>query len=265
MKEDLVSIVTSLYNSGEYIASTIESVQAQTYTNWEMLIADDCSTDDGPAIVESYAAKDPRIRLIRLPQNSGPGVARNASILSSQGQYIAFLDSDDRWMPDKLERQIELMKRTGCGVSYCSYLVCDENGNVNGLVQCKSRLRYWRMVCDNAIGFLTMMYDTKVTGLELLPEIRKRQDWGLNIKLMRKCRVAYGIKEPMAYYRVHSGSVSSGKFSLIKYNVSIYRQILGYSAVRAVLMFTFIFMPFYIGKKVLNFFKTICVNKHLKV
>ena len=110
-----------------------------------------------------------------------------------------------------------------------------------------------------------MMYDTKVTGVELLPEIRKRQDWGLNIKLLRKCRVAYGVKEPMAYYRVRSGSVSSGKFSLVKYNVSIYRQILGYSAVRAVLMFTFIFMPFYIGKKVLNFFKTMFVDKHQKV
>lgn len=261
MKQGLVSIITTLYDSGGYIGRTIESVLQQTYTDWELVITDDCSIDNGPEIVESYAARDPRIRLLKLSENGGPGVARNNSIKNANGQYIAFLDSDDTWMPDKLERQLELMQRTGCGVVYSSYLTCDNDDNITGLVKCKSKIRYWRIVCDNAIGFLTMIYDRSVTGLELLPEIRKRQDWGLNIKLLGKCRIAYGVKEPLACYRIRKGSVSRDKISLIKYNVAIYRQILGYSRFRAVLTFVFIFLPFYFGKKVLNYFKTMFYKK----
>ena len=252
MKEGLVSIITSLYNSEAYIAQTIESVLAQTYTDWEMIITDDGSVDNSTSIVESYSAKDQRIRLLRLNANGGPGIARNNSISNANGQYIAFLDSDDLWYPDKLKTQRELMNRTGCGVVYSSYHTCDENNKINGSVICRSRIPYWRIICDNAIGFLTMMYDRKVTGLELLPEIRKRQDWGLNIKLIKKCRIAYGVKEPLACYRIRTGSVSREKFPLIKYNVAIYRQILGYSKPVSILMFTFVFLPFYFGKKLLN-------------
>jgi glycosyltransferase involved in cell wall biosynthesis len=257
MTEGLVSIITTLYDSADFIARTIESVLAQTYTNWEMVITDDCSKDNGPAIVESYAAKDARIRLIRLEENGGPGVSRNISIQNARGQYIAFLDSDDMWRPDKLEKQIALMKEKGCGMVYSSYYTCDENDRITGLVKCRRRIPYWRIVCDNAVGFLTMMYDTKVTGVELLPEIRKRQDWGLNIKIIRKCRVAYGVQSPLALYRVRQGSVSSGKLSLIKYNVGIYHKVLGYSMFRSIVTFLFVFLPVYFGKKVLNFFETL--------
>lgn len=256
MNEGLVSIITTLYNSGDFIADTIKSVLAQTYSNWELVITDDCSIDNGPSLVESYAAKDPRIRLLRLEKNGGPGVARNNSILNARGQYIAFLDSDDMWMPDKLERQLAVMRETGCGMVYSGYYTCDENNKITGLIKCRQRIPYWRIVCDNAVGFLTMMYDTKVTGVELLPEIRKRQDWGLNIKIIRKCRVAYGIKEPLAMYRIRQGSVSRGKFSLVKFNVGIYRQVLGYSKFRSIVTFLFVFLPFYFGKKALNFFET---------
>ena len=257
MTEGLVSIITTLFDTGDYIARTIESVLAQTYTNWEMVITDDCSKDDGPAIVESYAAKDPRIRLIRLDENGGPGIARNRSIENARGQYIAFLDSDDMWLPDKLEKQIALMKEKGCGMVYSSYYTCDEDDRITGLVKCRRRIPYWRIVCDNAVGFLTMMYDASMTGVELLPELRKRQDWGLNIKIIKKCRIAYGVQKPLAMYRIRQGSVSSGKLSLIKYNVGIYHKVLGYSKFRSVLTFTFVFLPVYFGKKVLNFFETL--------
>lgn len=262
MQHGLVSVITSIYNSADFIAKTIESVQNQSYQKWEMVITDDCSTDDGPAVVEAYSKKDPRIRLLRLDKNGGPGVSRNNSIMNARGQYIAFLDSDDIWMPDKLEKQLALMKKTGCGVVYSSYLTCDDNDMITGMVRCKSKLRYWRIVCDNAIGFLTMMFDRKVTGDALLPIIRKRQDWGLNIELIRRCRVAYGVKEPLAVYKVRKGSVSRDKFSLIKYNVAIYRDILGFSSFRAILTFSFVFLPFYFGKKVLNFFMTLLADKH---
>ena len=265
MKEGLVSIITTLYNTGDYISKTIESVLAQTYSDWELVITDDCSVDNGPSIVESYASKDPRIKLFTLDTNGGPGVARNNSIMNADGQYIAFLDSDDTWMPDKLEKQLALMKKRGCGVVYSSYLTCDGDDTITGMVKCKSRTRYWRIVCDNSIGFLTMVFDRKITGDALLPTIRKRQDWGLNIELLKRCRVAFGIKEPLAVYRLRKGSVSRDKFSLIKYNVAIYQQVLGYSRLRAVLTFALIFVPFYFGKKVLNYFSTLFVNKNRTV
>lgn len=257
MTDGLVSIITTLYNSESFIAKTIESVQAQTYTNWEMVITDDCSSDNGPELVLKYASQDSRIKLFRLSSNNGPGVARNNSILKSQGRYIAFLDSDDTWMPDKLEKQLSLMKQTGCGMVYSSYYTCNENNDITGLIKCRRRIPYWRIVCDNAVGFLTMMYDTKVTGVELLPEIRKRQDWGLNIKLIKKCRIAYGVQEPLAMYCIRQGSVSRGKFSLIKYNVAIYNEVLGYSKLRSIITFLFVFLPFYLCKKTLNYLQNL--------
>lgn len=260
MTDGLVSIITTLYNSEPFIARTIESVLAQTYTNWEMVITDDCSIDNAPAIVEKYAASDSRIRLLRLTENGGPGVSRNHSIENANGRYIAFLDSDDTWAPDKLEKQLDLMKRTGCGVVYSSYYTCDGNDVITGMVKCRKSVRYWRMVCDNAIGFLTMMYDRSVTGDCRLPEIRKRQDWGLNIRLLKVCHIAYGVREPLASYRIRKGSVSRDKLSLARYNVGIYRDVMGYSRVGAVLMFGFVFLPFYFGKKILNFVKTLNVG-----
>lgn len=251
MKEGLVSVITTIFNSEKYIAQAIESVQAQTYTNWEMVITDDCSSDHGRSIVEEYAAKDPRIKLYKLDANGGPGISRNNSIKKSEGQYIAFLDSDDTWLPEKLEKQVALLTEKKCGVVCSSYLTCVEESEPDGIVRCLKKIPYWRMVCDNAIGFLTMMFDRKVTGDALLPEIRKRQDWGLNIELLKRCRVAYGIKEPLAVYRVRKGSVSRDKFSLIKYNIAIYRQVVGFSGLGAILFFIFIFMPFYSGKKLL--------------
>lgn len=257
MTDDLVSIITSIYNSGKFIRRTIESVLRQTYGNWEMIITDDCSSDDGPQIVESYAAKDSRIKFLRLSENGGPGIARNNSLLNASGRFVAFLDSDDYWMPDKLEKQLALMKEKDCGVVYSSYLTCDSNNQVKGLVNCKRMVTYRRMVCDNAIGFLTMMYDRSKTGDMLLPTIRKRQDWGFNIQLLEKCGVAYGLPEPLAIYKIRPSSVSRGKFSLVKYNLAIYRDVVGFSRVGSVLMFTFVFMPLYCGKKIWNFFSTL--------
>ena len=253
MTDGLVSVITSVYNSGRYISKAIESVLAQTYKNWEMLITDDCSTDNTTDIIESYAARDSRIRLFRLGDNSGPGAARNNSLKNAQGQYVAFLDGDDFWMPDKLERQLELMKQTDCGMVYSSYLTCDDDNKINGIVKCRSKVRYWRILCDNAVGFLTMMFNRKVTGDVSLLNIRKRQDWGLNIELLKRCRIAYGVKGPLAVYRIHKSSISRSKLSLVKYNVAIYHQVMGYSLFRSVLTFVFVFMPFYIGKKLLQF------------
>lgn len=258
MEDGLVSIVTSIYNSGKFIARTIESVQAQTYQNWEMLITDDCSSDNGPDIVRDYMKNDNRIKLLRTDVNGGPGKARNVSIANAQGRYIAFIDSDDCWLPEKLELQLAILKSRDCGMTYASYYVSDENDKITGLVKCRKSVKYWRIVCDNAIGFLTMMYDRKkVDDNILMPTIRKRQDWGLNIMLIRKLRVAYGISQPLAIYKVRNNSVSRDKLSLIKYNIAIYHDIVGCSKAASVLMFLFLFIPFYLGKKLLNAFRTL--------
>lgn len=257
MTDGLVSIITSIYNSSKYICRTMDSVLGQTYGNWEMIITDDCSDDDGPQKVMEYAARDRRIKFYTLSENSGPGIARNNSISKANGRYIAFLDSDDVWLPGKLEAQLALMKEKDCAVVYSSYLKSDENNKITGLVRCRQSVTYRRMVCDNAIGFLTMMFDRSKTGDMYLPTIRKRQDWGLNIMLLKKCRIAYGILEPMAIYNVRSNSVSRDKLSLVKYNIGIYREILGFSGICSLLMFLFVFMPSYCGKKILNFIRTI--------
>lgn len=256
MTEGLVSIITATFNSGEYIGRTIESVLAQTYQNWEMVITDDCSTDNTASIVESYSARDSRIRLLRLTKNGGPGVSRNNSLINSNGRYIAFLDSDDFWLPDKLECQLELMKSKNCRMVYSSYYTCDENNRITGLVDCGKRVSYLRMICNGPIGFLTFMYDRK--GLEdvLLPEIRKRQDWGFKICLMKSCRMAYGLSEPKAIYKIRQNSVSRNKLTLAKYNIAVYRTILGMSGFAATAMFIFAFIPTFVCRKTVNFIKT---------
>lgn len=258
MEYGLVSIITPLFNSSNYIAKTIESVLAQTYTNWEMLITDDCSTDDGPSIVERYAAKDPRIRLLRLNANGGPGVARNNSLKEARGRYIAMLDSDDRWLPNKLERQLDFMKSGGYGIVYSSYYLCaEDNDSINGIVVSPARIGYGRMLIDDSIGFLTMLYDRSLTGDKLIPEIRKRQDWGLKILLMQNCPNAYGIREPLAIYRKRKGSVSRNKVSLIKFNRAIYMKVLGYSKYKATAIMVFVFLPFNLLKKVNQFLRNL--------
>ncbi len=250
MNNLLVSIITPTYNSSQFISQTIESILAQTYTNWELLITDDCSADDTYTILEKYAQQDRRIKIYRLPTNSGAGAARNNSIREARGRYIAFCDSDDRWYPDKLEKQVSFMNKMQCGLSYTSYITCNENGENEGIVICRKHESFNSIKRDNKIGCLTAMYDTEIVGKVYMPLIRKRQDWGLMLNILKSSKIAYGIKEPLAIYRVRTDSISSNKKSLVKYNVSLYQDVLGWSKIRSFLFFGFVFFPSYIVKKV---------------
>ena len=249
MSQELVSIITPSYNCSRYIGETIESIQAQTYGNWELLITDDCSTDDSVNIISRYASQDERIKLFQLDKNSGAGVARNNSIKESCGRYIAFCDSDDRWTPDKLERQIAVLNRVESGVVYSSYTTCDEDGVVNGIVVAYRTISYLEILRDDSIGFLTCIYDTQKLGKLFMPTLRKRQDWGLKILLLQKAGYAVGILEPLAIYRLRKNSLSNKKLNLIKYNVKVYREILNYGLIRAWCKFIFEFMPHYLAIK----------------
>ena len=247
MQQDLVSVIMPTFNAGRFLSASIESILGQTYEHLELLITDDGSTD--PQTLETlrrYADQDKRVKVEYLQGNNGPGVARNKSIERAQGRYIAFCDSDDRWMEDKLERQISYMEQNDCALCSASYLVCDENDKITGINISPARLTFTMMKHDNKIGCLTAIYDTRRLGHKFfMPSLRKRQDWALFLNIMKECGTACAITEPLSYYRQRSHSVSSNKFSLIKYNVKVYETILGFPRWKAYAYFLFVFLPTY--------------------
>lgn len=248
----LVSIITPSYNSSAYIIDTIESILKQTYPYWELLITDDCSTDCSLEIITKYTECDSRIKLFQTKENSGAGICRNQSIEKAQGRFIAFCDSDDMWMPQKLELQLQFMRKKDCALAYSSYMIMNENKDVLGVAVCMNQISFKSMKREDGIGCLTAIYDVSKVGKMYFPAIRKRQDWGLWLEILSKCDISYGIKEPLAYYRVRQNSISSSKLNLIKYNVAIYRTLLKYTAVKAYLVFLFVYLPFNFFKKLRN-------------
>lgn len=248
----LVSIITPSYNASQFIGETIESILAQTYTNWELLITDDASTDNSIEIIEGYARQDFRIKLFRLEKNSGAGVCRNRSIQEARGRFIAFCDSDDCWMPKKLEKQLVFMREKDCALSYTAYLTCDERSEITGIVVGRRKETFLSMRLDDGIGCLTAIYDTEKVGKIYMPTLRKRQDWGLWLTILKDCRVAYGMKEPLAIYRIHSASISRNKLSLVRYNLDVYKHVLRFSTLKSYFFFTFLFLPSYFFKKLMQ-------------
>lgn len=223
--DDLVSIITPAYNAAEYIAETIESVLAQTYSNWEMLIVNDCSKDNTVEIVQSYAAKDNRIKLINLKQNSGAAAARNTAIQNANGRYIAFLDSDDLWKKEKLQKQIEFMKQNGYAFTFTNYqylkLKPDEKLRI---IKVPKSLTYEQSLKNTIIGCLTVIVDRKQTGDFKMPIVRAGQDhltWWL---LMKRGFKAYALQENLAEYRRVEGSISHNRFKAIKRHWKLYRE-----------------------------------------
>ncbi len=225
--KSLVTVVTPVHNAEGFLRDCIASVLSQTYTHWEHILVDDCSTDRSAAIVMEYAARDPRVQLISLKENSGAGIARNTAIEQAQGEYIAFLDSDDLWHPKKLEKQLGFMKKNNCVFSFTAYDKIDERGEkLPKKVHAKASVTYQSALFKNPIGCLTVVYDTNFYGKEYMPSIRKRQDYALWLKLLKKAN-AYGIDEVLATYRVRDDSISSNKFGLLKYEWRIYREVEG--------------------------------------
>jgi len=193
MIRDLVSIITPTYNSERFIAQTIESVINQSYTNWEMLITDDCSNDNTIDIVKFYQSKDSRIKLFKLEKNHGAGVARNHSLKNAKGRYVAFCDADDQWKKNKLELQLKFMEENNLEFSYSDYEVIDENGNFLRNVKCPKKLTYKKLLRNNYVGCLTAIYDTKFLGKLMMSKIRKRQDWVLWLNIMKKIESTRGL------------------------------------------------------------------------
>ena len=246
MQNNLVSIITPSYKSKQFIAQTIESVLNQSYREWEMIIVDDASPDDSNSVIAKYTKKDSRIKLIKLEKNSGPAVARNRAIEEAKGRYIAFLDADDLWMPEKLEKQIAFMQEKDCTLSYTAYETMTEAGVMkNRVVRPSLKLSYNDLLKSNQIGCLTAIYDTTKIGKMYMPLISKRQDYGLWLKILKKIDYAYGIDEPLSVYRIVSNSVSSNKYKLLKYNYLLFREHEKFSILKS-----FYYLGWNIGKKV---------------
>lgn len=226
LRTDLVSIITPSYNTAKYIQETIESVLAQTYTNWEMIIVDDCSSDNTDEVVKPYL-KDSRIRYFKNEKNSGAAVTRNKALREAKGKWIAFLDSDDLWMPKKLERQIKFMEENGYHFSYTNYSEIDDDGKSLGTLWTgPKRVGKARMAMFNYMGCLTVMYDREFVGLIQIADIKKRNDYALWVKVAKKCD-AYLLDETLATYRVRkNGSIMNrGKnpLSRMKFNYDLWR------------------------------------------
>ena len=249
-KNELVSVVMPTHNGDRFLEDSIRSILAQTYANLELVITDDCSDNIVTLeILRRFQEQDSRVDVVYLKENKGPGYARNKSIERARGRYIAFCDSDDRWFADKLERQLAFMREKGCALCCSSYIVCNERNENIGIRISPVRITYKMMERDNKIGCLTAIYDIKKLGEKYyMPTLRKRQDWALFLIILQKCRIAYGMVEPLAYYRDRSHSVSSNKFSLVKYNVAVYHEILKFSWLKSYFYFFFLFLPTYVVK-----------------
>lgn len=221
----LVSIITPCSNSEKFVSQAIQSVISQTHQNWELLLVDDCSSDTTFSILSNFASQDARIKAFKLDENSGAGVARNFAIQHAQGNYIAFLDADDLWKPEKLEKQINFMQTQNIPFTFSFYETIDEAGNSrNETLITPPKISYQQLYYCNWIGNLTGMYSVDFFGKIPISSIKKRQDWMLWLQIVKQIQTAIPVPESLAYYRVREDSISASKWKLIKYNFKVYRD-----------------------------------------
>lgn len=236
MTEGLVSIITPCYNGGKYISETIESVMAQSYKNWEMLIVDDGSKDNSADIVNSYSVKDQRIKLIQQ-ENRGSAAARNNGIRQASGQYIALLDADDLWMPKFLEKQIAYMKKKKTVCVSCAYgRINEKSEDILSPVYPKEVITVKDMMIMNRIGCLSGLYDASKHGKVYLREELKsiRDDYAYWLDIVKLEGKAYGNREVLAKYRVLGNSTTGNKKKLIKKQYYFYRDYLKLGRVNSI-------------------------------
>lgn len=228
MKEELVSIITPVYNCESLLEETIKCVLNQTYGNWELLLVDDCSSDNSADVIKKYIKKDKRIKYFKLKENSGAAIARNYALSQSSGRFIAYLDADDLWKPEKLEKQVKFMLKNDYAFTCTDYEKIDEQGNsLNKIIKIPNKVNYNLFLRNTIIQTVGVMVDTLITGKELIvmPNIRRRQDAATWCQLLKAGFDCYEVPECLSYYRVVPNSLSSNKFKAIKMNWHWYRKI----------------------------------------
>lgn len=207
----LVSVITPTYRAAQFVAQTIDGVCSQTHQDWELLVVDDCSPDDTVEVVERLTLSDARVKLLRQERNAGPAMARNSALSAGTGQYVAFCDSDDVWLPEKLERQLSFMRRTGAAFSYTAFRRMDEaGGRLGRLIRVPRSLNYAQLLCNTAIATSTVILDRSVVG-----DVRMTKtfydDLVLWLSILKVGVVAQGLEEDLMRYRVVRGSWSRSK------------------------------------------------------
>ncbi|PLT31820.1 teichuronic acid biosynthesis protein TuaG [Peribacillus deserti] len=232
--QPVVSIITPSYNARRFIGDTIESVQQQTFQDWEMIIVDDCSTDDTREILKIYTRDDPRIRVNCLDENGGAAVARNKAMENASGRYLAFLDSDDSWKPEKLAKQLEFMQKHNHAFTFTGYELVNADGDpINKKVLAPEQISYHHLLKNTIVGTLTVMIDREQTGPFEMPNIRTRQDLATWLSILKKGFTAYGLNEILAEYRVGNASISQNKWKAAKMNWFVYRKVEKLNVVKA--------------------------------
>ena len=222
---ELVSIIMPSYNTADFIAESINSVLAQTYTNWELIIVDDCSTDNTDEVVKRFL-NDERIKYLKNKQNSGAAISRNRALRLAQGKWIAFLDSDDLWHPCKLELQIKIMKKYDYHFSYTNYCEIDENSLETGIVVTgPKKITKTGMFFYCWPGCLTVMYDRERIGLVQICDIKKNNDYAMWLKVCRKSNCFLLNKELAYYRRGRQGSISTDSIiTLLKWHFVLWNK-----------------------------------------
>ena len=223
---NLVSIITPSYNSAKFIKYCIDSVLSQTYDNWEMIIVDDYSRDNSRELISKFAKEDNRIKPIFLGENVGAAESRNVAIKKSKGKYIAFLDSDDIWKLDKLDKQIAFMKKNDFAFTFTSYQPISEDGKENfSVIKAPKKMTYHSYLKNTIIGCLTVIIDKEKTGDIQMPNIRSSHDMALWLLIMKRGFPAYGLDENLAYYRIVSTSNTSKKWKAANEVWDVYRKV----------------------------------------
>lgn len=223
--DTLVSIITPAYRAAAHIGETIRSVQAQDYTDWEMLIVDDCSPDGTADVVARYAAADSRIGLIRRAKNGGPAAARSAALAMARGRWVAFLDSDDLWLPNKLSAQLAFHRGSGAVLTFTSFRRINAEGDKTGrLIHIRPRLDYLALLKNTAIATSTVIVDRRISGpFEMKPTYY--DDYACWLELLRPGRIALGLDRDLMRYRVLDRSVSRNKLKSASHVWRTYRDV----------------------------------------
>ena len=232
----LVSVIMPTHNCGQYIEEALRSIIAQTMKDWEVLIIDDFSTDNTAEVLKPYLSEYPNIRYFWLPQQRGAAAARNEGLKRARGRYIAFLDSDDVWMSEKLEKQIAFMSEKDVKFSCTAYMHMDRNGRLLKRIYVPpAQISYQKcLLLSNPIGSPTAVYDRKVLGICEVPDIKKRNDFALWLQILKRTDYCYGIQDVLAVYRTgRYRSLSHPRSKLASYHWQLYRKIEGHSIVRS--------------------------------
>lgn len=228
MEKELISIIVPVYNAERFLKDTIETVKQQTYTNWELIFINDCSLDSSVEIIENEMRKNSKIKLLQLENNSGTAIARNTGIKEAKGRYITFIDADDIWNKEKLEKQIKFMQENNCAFSFTSYEFANEEGIGNGkIVRVPHKINYKQALKNTTIWTSTVMFDVKKLGKELIqmPNVKRGQDTATWWKVLKKIDYAYGIDEILSYYRRTNNSLSANKLIALKRTWNLYRNV----------------------------------------